>query len=125
MSSNDEQQNVDRNYAVINLETYIHAALTGGWGFLYLAVGTAVYLTFTGLHAPRGCIMHVCGDGREFKPTPSVPILPPPPTPARNYLRGMEVVTISLAFPVQRIYQILSPKRVFTNSTVTNDYLFQ
>jgi len=49
----DEQQNVDRNYAVINLETraradtrsYAHtgrppAGFTGGWGFLYLAVGT-------------------------------------------------------------------------------------
>jgi len=54
----DKQQNVDRNYAVINLETYtrtyvrvhtsrIHtytsaapAGFTGGWRFLYLAVGT-------------------------------------------------------------------------------------
>lgn len=49
----DEQQNVDHNYAVINLETCAHmympgpcststasAGFTGGWGFLYLAVGT-------------------------------------------------------------------------------------
>lgn len=54
-------------------------ARTGGWGFLYLAVGTGrrapdVY-TFT--RARRGCIMHVCGDGREFKLTPAS--RPPPP----------------------------------------------
>lgn len=57
---------------------------TGGWGFLYLAVGTPsdVY-AFT--RAVRLRYMHVCGDGREFKPTaPFPPITPAAPLRARR-----------------------------------------
>lgn len=97
-ATNDEQQNVDRNYAVINSETQTraprsqtratktrkrasarpraHTAGIGRCGVLHRWLGIFVFSgwhrpAFTRLHAPPGCIMHVCGSRREFKPTTS------------------------------------------------------
>lgn len=143
-ATNDEQQNVDRNYAVINLETYTHTHIhtahiyiynlahaqsplqlyrgqrerergekdtesgaltpttkthkrgpgkrthtagTGRCGVLHRWLGIFVFSgwhrpAFTRLHAPPGCIMHVCGSRREFKPTTSADLSPVPLSPS-------------------------------------------
>lgn len=174
-ATNDEQQNVDRNYAVINLETYTHThtrahiyitsrthnppsaiswterererrerhgkrrshtnnkntrtgkrthtAGTGRCGVLHRWLGIFVFSgwhrpAFTRLHAPPGCIMHVCGSRREFKPTTSADLSPlslslslftPPPSPGFN--PGFFLDTQHFSFSLQWILRWIGRRR--------------
>lgn len=95
----DEQQNVDRNYAVINLETYTYAHTyicirgsihIGGVGRLHRWLGIFVFSgwhrpAFTRLHAPLGCVICMFAVTEEnlnqppplYKRPPPLRALPP------------------------------------------------
>lgn len=86
----DEQQNVDRNYAVINSEAcaHVHARVHAhrrGVGRLHRWLGIFVFSgwhrpTFTRLHAPSGCVicMFAVTEENLNQPPPSRPPSPPP-----------------------------------------------
>lgn len=139
-ATNDEQQNVDRNYAVINSETQTraprtqtratktrkrasarpraHTAGIGRCGVLHRWLGIFVFSgwhrpAFTRLHAPPGCIMHVCGSRREFKPTTSDLSSHRPPFSLRSLRPSIPITPVSTnrRVPVRILDTLYFPRR--------------